>query len=108
MPARVDYIDIYRASRLDPAIAIDEAIGALTDLAQAGYVRHIEPSEVVSRFEEGKGASICDLQIKHSAITRDIEREIRPVCRKLGIAITAWPSPLTPPSRSQGHHVLPL
>ena len=41
-----DYIDIYRPARLDPAVPIEETVGAIADLVKAGYVRHIGLSEV--------------------------------------------------------------
>jgi aryl-alcohol dehydrogenase-like predicted oxidoreductase len=88
----VDYIDIYRPSRLDPAVPIEETIGAIADLVQAGYVRHIGLSEVGTETvrRAAKVHPICDLQIEYSLITRGIEQEILPVCRELDIAITAY------------------
>lgn len=88
----VDYIDIYRPARLDPAVPIEETVGAVADLVQAGYVRHIGLSEVgVETIRRAaKVHPICDLQIEYSLVTRDIEREILPVCRELGISITAY------------------
>jgi len=88
----VDYIDIYRPSRLDPAVPIEETIGAIADLVQAGHVRHIGLSEVGADTirRAAKVHPICDLQIEYSLITRGIEQEILPICRELGIAITAY------------------
>jgi aryl-alcohol dehydrogenase-like predicted oxidoreductase len=88
----VDYIDIYRPSRLDPAVPIEETIGAISNLVQAGYVRHIGLSEVgVDTIRKAtKVHPICDLQIEYSLISRDIEQEILPVCRELGISTTAY------------------
>ncbi len=88
----IDYIDIYRPSRLDPAVPIEETIGAIADLVQAGYVRHIGLSEVGAETirRAAKVHPICDLQIEYSLITRAIEQGILPVCRELGISITAY------------------
>jgi aryl-alcohol dehydrogenase-like predicted oxidoreductase len=88
----VDYIDIYRPSRLDPEVPVEETIGAIADLVQAGHVRHIGLSEVGADTirRAAKVHPICDLQIEYSLITRSIEQEILPICRELDIAITAY------------------
>jgi len=87
-----DYIDIYRPARVDPAVPIEETIGAIADLIQAGYVRHIGLSEAGADTIR-RAASvhpIVDLQIEYSLISRGIEAAILPTCRELGIAITAY------------------
>jgi len=88
----VDYIDIYRPARLDPAVPIEDTVGAIADLVQKGYVRHIGLSEVGPETirRAAKVHPICDLQIEYSLISRGIEREILPVCRDLSISITAY------------------
>ncbi len=88
----VDYIDIYRPSRLDPATPIEETIGAIAQMVEAGYVRHIGLSEVGAQTIRRAAAvhPICDLQIEYALVTRGIEREILPACRELGIGITAY------------------
>jgi len=88
----LDYVDIYRPSRLDPAVPIEETIEAIADLVQAGYVRHIGLSEVGAETirRAAKVHPICDLQIEYSLISRGIEQEILPICRELGISITAY------------------
>ncbi|MDI7860927.1 aldo/keto reductase [Rhizobiaceae bacterium n13] len=88
----VDYIDIYRPARLDPNVPIEETVGAIAEMVKAGYVRHIGLSEVGAETIR-RAASIhpiCDLQIEYSLISRDIEAAILPVCRELGISITAY------------------
>lgn len=88
----LDHIDIYRPARLDPAVPIEETIGAIADMVQAGYVRHIGLSEVGPETIR-RAASvhpISDLQIEYSLISRGIEDAILPVCRELGIGITAY------------------
>ena len=87
-----DYIDIYRPARLDPAVPIEETVGAIAEMVQAGYVRHIGLSEV-SAATIRRAASvhpIADLQIEYSLISRGIEADILPTCRELGIGITAY------------------
>src|ERR1700685_3226110 len=88
----VDYVDIYRPARLDPDVPIEETVGAIAELVQAGYVRHIGLSEVGAQTIRRAAAThpICDLQIEYSLISRGIEDEILPTCRELGIAITAY------------------
>jgi aryl-alcohol dehydrogenase-like predicted oxidoreductase len=88
----VDYIDIYRPSRLDPSVPIEDSIGAIAEMVQAGYVRHIGLSEVGAETirRAAKVAPIVDLQIEYSLISRGIEAEILPTCRELGIGITAY------------------
>lgn len=87
-----DYIDIYRPARLDPNVPIEETVGAIADLVKAGYVRHIGLSEVgVETIRRAHAiAPIADLQIEYSLLSRDIEAEILPVCRELGIGVTAY------------------
>ncbi|AFL52552.1 aryl-alcohol dehydrogenase-like predicted oxidoreductase [Sinorhizobium fredii] len=88
----VDYIDIYRPSRLDPDVPIEETIGAIADMVKAGYVRHIGLSEVGAETIRRAAAvhPISDLQIEYSLISRGIEDEILPACRELGIGVTAY------------------
>lgn len=88
----VDYIDIYRPSRLDPSVPIEDTVGAIADLVKAGYVRHIGLSEVSAATLRRAHAvhPISDLQIEYSMVSRGIEAEILPVARELGIGITAY------------------
>lgn len=88
----VEYIDVYRPSRLDPNVPIEETIGAVADMVKAGYVRHIGLSEVGPDTIRRAAAvhPISDLQIEYSLVSRGIEDEILPVCRELGIAVTAY------------------
>ncbi|MFE3754760.1 aldo/keto reductase [Nocardia tengchongensis] len=87
-----EYIDIYRPARLDPNVPIEETIGGLAELVQAGYIRHIGLSEVGAETLRRAAAvhPIADLQIEYSLISRGIEAEILPVARELGIGITAY------------------
>lgn len=87
-----DYIDVYRPARLDPAVPIEDTIGAIGELVDAGYVRHIGLSEVGSETIR-RAASvrpISDLQIEYSLMSRGLERDILGTCRSLGIGVTAY------------------
>jgi aryl-alcohol dehydrogenase-like predicted oxidoreductase len=88
----VDYIDNYRPARLDPNVPIEDTVGSIADLINAGYVRHIGLSEVGAATLRRAGAvhPISDLQIEYSLISRGIEAQILPACRELGIGITAY------------------
>jgi aryl-alcohol dehydrogenase-like predicted oxidoreductase len=88
----VEYIDIYRPARLDPDVPIEETVGAIAELVEGGYVRHIGLSEVGPETIRRAVAvhPICDLQIEYSLISRGIEAAILPTCRELGVAITAY------------------
>lgn len=89
----VDHLDIYRPARLDPEVPIEETIGAVQELVEAGYVRHIGLSEVGAGTirRAAAVAPISDLQIEYSLLTRDIEANgILATCRELGIGITAY------------------
>lgn len=88
----VDHIDVYRPSRLDPDVPIEETVGAIAELVEKGYVRHIGLSEVgVDTIRRAAAtAPIADLQIEYALISRGPEREILPTLRELGIAVTAY------------------
>jgi len=88
----VDHIDIYRPGRLDPAVPIEETIGAIADLIKAGYVRHIGLSEVgVETIRRAQAVHpIADLQIEYALVSRSPEAKIFPVLSELGIGVTAY------------------
>lgn len=88
----VDHIDVYRPGRLDPAVPIEDTIGAIADLVKAGYVRHIGLSEVGADTIRRAHAvhPIADLQIEYSVISRGPEAKIFPVLAELGIGVTAY------------------
>ncbi|MFO6448786.1 aldo/keto reductase [Erythrobacter sp. NE805] len=88
----LDHVDIYRPSRLDPEVPIEDTIGAIAELQQAGYVRHIGLSEVgVDTIRRAAAtAPISDLQIEYSLLSRGIEDAILPTVRELGIGVTAY------------------
>jgi aryl-alcohol dehydrogenase-like predicted oxidoreductase len=88
----VDYIDIYRPSRLDPNVPIEDTIGAIAEMVQAGYVRHIGLSEVGPETIRRAAAvhPIVDLQIEYALVSRKPEAKIFPVLEELGIAATTY------------------
>jgi aryl-alcohol dehydrogenase-like predicted oxidoreductase len=87
-----DYIDIYRPARLDPAVPIEDTIGAIADMIRAGYIRHVGLSEVGAETIRRAQAvhPVADLQIEYSLMSRGIEQKILPTTRELGIGITAY------------------
>ncbi|TDC45674.1 aldo/keto reductase [Jiangella ureilytica] len=87
-----DHIDVYRPSRLDPDVPIEDTVGAIAELVQAGYVRHIGLSEVGPDTLRRAAAvhPISDLQIEYSLLSRGIEEKILPTARELGIGVTAY------------------
>ena len=89
---RTDYVDVYRPARLDPNVPIEDTVGAIAELVQAGYVRHLGLSEVgVETIRRAHAVlPVADLQIEYSLISRGIEQAILPACRELGIAVTAY------------------
>lgn len=89
---RTDHIDIYRLSRLDPTVPIEDTVGAIVEMIQAGYVRFVGLSEVGAETIRRAHAAhpVCDLQIEYSLVSRGIETRILPTVRELGIGITAY------------------
>ena len=87
-----DYVDIYRPARVDPAVLIEDTIGAIADMIRAGYVRAIGLSEAGAETIRRAHAvhPIADLQIEYSLMSRSIESAILPATRQLGMAITAY------------------
>ena len=88
----VEHIDVYRPARLDPNVPIEETVGAIAELVQAGYVRQIGLSEVGAETIRRAAAvhPICDLQIEYSLVSRGVEQSILATCRELGVALTAY------------------
>jgi aryl-alcohol dehydrogenase-like predicted oxidoreductase len=88
----VDYIDIYRPARLDPTVPIEDTVGAIKEMIDAGFVRHVGLSEVGAETIRRANAvhPIADLQFEYSLISRAIEDEVLPTLRELGIGLTAY------------------
>lgn len=87
-----DHVDVYRPARLDPRVPIEDTVGAIGELVQAGYVRHVGLSEVGAATIRRAAAvhPISDVQIEYSLVTRTVEGPILDTCRELGIGITAY------------------
>lgn len=91
-----DYIDLYTPARVDPDVPIEETVGALADLVEKGVVRHIGLSEASPETIRRAAAvhPVTALQIEYSLWSRDIEAEVLPTVRELGIGVVAY-SPLS-------------
>src|SRR5215216_4427607 len=90
-----DYVDLYYQHRVDPNVEIEETVGAMADLVQAGKIRHIGLSEAAPETIRRAHAvhPITALQTEYSLWTRDPEPEVLPLCRELGIGFVPY-SPL--------------
>lgn len=91
----VEQIDLYYQHRVDPNVPIEETVGALAELVRAGKVRHIGLSEASAATIRRAAAvhPIAAVQTEYSLWSRDVEDEVLPACRELGIALVPY-SPL--------------
>jgi aryl-alcohol dehydrogenase-like predicted oxidoreductase len=91
----VDHIDLYYQHRVDPETPIEDTVGAMAGLVQAGKVRYLGLSEASAETLRRAHAvhPITALQTEYSLWTRDVESEILPTCRELGVSLVAY-SPL--------------
>lgn len=91
----VDAIDLYYQHRVDPNTPIEETVGAMAQLVKEGKVRHLGLSEAGAQTlrRAVKVHPIAALQSEYSLWSRDIENEVLPTCRELGIGLVAY-SPL--------------
>jgi aryl-alcohol dehydrogenase-like predicted oxidoreductase len=91
----VDHIDMYYLHRVDPIVPIEESVGAMADLVRQGKVKYLGLSEAGAETirRAMKEHPITALQSEYSIWTRDVEEEILPTCRKLGITFIPY-SPL--------------
>jgi aryl-alcohol dehydrogenase-like predicted oxidoreductase len=87
-----DYVDLYQPARLDPAVPIEDTVGAIVDCVRDGYVRHIGLSEMGAATIRRAHAvhPIMAVQLEYSLMSRSLEREILPTVRELGIGVTAY------------------
>jgi aryl-alcohol dehydrogenase-like predicted oxidoreductase len=92
---KVDAVDLYYLHRVDPSVPIEDTVGAMARLVQQGKVRHLGLSEAGPQTIRRAHAvhPIAALQTEYSLWSRDVEAEILPLCRKLGIGFVAY-SPL--------------
>jgi aryl-alcohol dehydrogenase-like predicted oxidoreductase len=91
----VDHVDLYYQHRVDPAVPIEETVGAMAELVAAGKVRHLGLSEAAPETIRRAHAvhPITALQSEYSLFTRDPEREVLATLRELGIGLVPY-SPL--------------
>jgi aryl-alcohol dehydrogenase-like predicted oxidoreductase len=91
----VDVIDLYYLHRVDPNVPIEDTVGAMAELVDAGKVRHLGLSEAGPNTIRRAHAvhPIAAIQTEWSVFSRDIEQEVAPVARELGIGVVAY-SPL--------------
>ncbi|MGB8507230.1 MAG: aldo/keto reductase [Pyrinomonadaceae bacterium] len=91
----VDVIDLYYQHRVDPQVPIEDTVGAMSRLVEAGKVLHLGLSEAAPETIRRAHAvhRITALQTEYSLWSREIEEKILPVCRELGIGFVAY-SPL--------------
>lgn len=88
----VEVIDIYGLHRVDPTVPIEETVGAMQRLVEAGKVRYLALSEAgpqtIRRAQ--KTHPIVAVETEYSLWSRDVEAEVLPVCRELGIGFMAY------------------
>lgn len=91
----VDHIDLYYQHRVDKTVPIEETVGAMAELVEAGKVRHLGLSEAsAANIRKAHGTHpITALQTEYSLFTRDLEDEVLPTIRELGIGLVPY-SPL--------------
>jgi pyridoxine 4-dehydrogenase len=87
-----DYIDLYQPARVDRSVPIEETVGAIAQMIKAGYVRYLGLSEaaVETIQRANKVYPVTALQIEYSIVTRDIESDVLPALRKMGVGVTAY------------------
>lgn len=93
---KTGYIDLYTLARVDPHIPVEETVGALSELVEKGVVKYIGLSEAsADSIRKAAGVhTITALQIEYSLWTRDVEAEVLPAIRELGVGLVAY-SPLS-------------
>jgi aryl-alcohol dehydrogenase-like predicted oxidoreductase len=92
---KIETIDLYYAHRIDPNVPVEEMVGAMAELVKEGKVRYLGLSEASANSIRRANAvhPISALQSEYSLLTRDVEAEILPVCKELGITFVPF-SPL--------------
>jgi aryl-alcohol dehydrogenase-like predicted oxidoreductase len=91
----VEHIDLYYLHRVDPKVPIEDTVGAMARLVEAGKIRHLGLSEASAETirRAARVHPVTALQSEYSLWTRDIEQQVLPTCRELGIGLVAY-SPL--------------
>jgi aryl-alcohol dehydrogenase-like predicted oxidoreductase len=90
-----DHVDLYYQHRIDPKVPIEDTVGALADMVREGKIRHIGLSEASAQTIRRAHAThpIAAVQSEYSLWSRDIEADVLPTLRELGIGLVAY-SPL--------------
>ncbi|MBY2477064.1 aldo/keto reductase [Clostridioides difficile] len=88
----LDYIDLYQPARIDLAIPVEETIGAISDLVKEGYIKHIGITQVDEEIlrRANKVHHISLIEAEYSLFNRDIEKNILPTARELGVGVVAF------------------
>ena len=88
----VDVIDIYGLHRVDPSVPIEDTVGAMKKLVEQGKVRHLALSEAGPQTirRAHKVHPVCAVETEYSLWSRDVEKDVLPVCRELGIGFMAY------------------
>jgi len=88
----MEYVDLYQPARVDPNVPIEETVGAIKDMIEAGFVRHVGLSEAGADTlrRAHQVHPIAWLQVEYSLMSRSIEAEILPTARELGVPISAY------------------
>ena len=89
---KTDYIDIYSQHRVDPAVPIEDTVGAIARLVEEGKVRYVGLSEAAAatiRRAHQETAITC-VETEYSLWTRDVEEQILPTCQELGISLMPY------------------
>jgi len=89
---RTDYIDLYEPARVDPNVPIEDTVGAIAEMIQAGHVRHVGLSEASAATVRKAQAvhPIAALEVEYAVVTREIEAETLPTLRELGVSVVAY------------------
>jgi aryl-alcohol dehydrogenase-like predicted oxidoreductase len=87
-----DYVDLYQPARLDPRVPVEDTVGAIAEMIEAGFVRYLGLSEAGADTIRRAHAvhPVTALQIEYSLMSRGIEATILPTVRELGIGVTAY------------------
>jgi aryl-alcohol dehydrogenase-like predicted oxidoreductase len=87
-----DYVDLYQPARLDPRVPIEDTVGAIAEMIEAGFVRYLGLSEMGADTIRRAHAvhQVTALQIEYSLMSRGIEKQLLPTIRELGIGVTAY------------------
>jgi len=92
---KVDTIDLYYAHRIDPNVLVEEMVGAMADLVKEGKIRYLGLSEASANSLRKANAvhPVSALQSEYSLLSRDVEKEVLPACKELGVTFVPF-SPL--------------